>query len=152
MHIPIELRSPAIFPNHPRANAVLQAVAVGILFASCSAYNQNINIDKPAVIAGRTVGLAGGFALDTADSFGQGFKEAGSRINVRINSQMSSVAGPVSVASAADNCRRVIKVGDTLSRIASDTGTTVAALKNENGLPNENILEVGQSLDVCPGK
>lgn len=44
----------------------------------------------------------------------------------------------------------VVKSGDTLSKIAADHGTSVAALVTANGISNPNFIRVGQVLEI-PG-
>ncbi len=45
----------------------------------------------------------------------------------------------------------VVKSGDTLSAIAIENGTSVAALVNANNISNPNLIRVGQVLEI-PGK
>lgn len=42
----------------------------------------------------------------------------------------------------------VVKPGDTLSEIAADFGTTVAALAKKNNIKNPNLIRVGQRLKI----
>ena len=42
----------------------------------------------------------------------------------------------------------VVKKGDTLSEIAREHGTTVAAIAAENGIKNNNLIHVGQKLKI----
>ena len=44
--------------------------------------------------------------------------------------------------------RYVVQEGDTLRAIADRFGTTVAALKQANGIADENLIEVGRILTV----
>jgi LysM repeat protein len=48
------------------------------------------------------------------------------------------------------NCSYVVKLGDTLSSIAWQHGTTVQALMSANGITNPNYIYAGQTL-VIPG-
>ena len=51
---------------------------------------------------------------------------------------------------AAAGSSYVVKRGDTLSTIANDFDTTVAAIANANGVSNPNLIFIGQEL-VIPG-
>lgn len=57
---------------------------------------------------------------------------------------------PAASAPAKEETYKVVK-GDTLSAIAKKYGTTVAKLKDLNGIENANLIKVGQVLKV-PGK
>lgn len=57
---------------------------------------------------------------------------------------------PVASAPTKKETYKVVK-GDTLSAIAKKYGTTVAKLKDLNGIENANLIKVGQVLKV-PGK
>ncbi len=47
-------------------------------------------------------------------------------------------------------CEYVVKPGDSLSAIAVQYNTTIAALAKANGIENPSIIYVGQKLDI-PG-
>lgn len=59
----------------------------------------------------------------------------------------SATAAPATTAAAAGEAVYVVKSGDTLSRIASQHGTTVRAIRQLNGLATDRIT-VGQRLKL----
>jgi LysM repeat protein len=52
---------------------------------------------------------------------------------------------------AVANAVYVVKPGDTLSKIAAEHGTTVAAIAELNGITNVNLISVGQELQIPGG-
>jgi len=58
----------------------------------------------------------------------------------------ASAPAKVAVTSAGGNY--TVKRGDTLSKIAQASGTSVSALVSANGIANPNVLKVGATLKV----
>lgn len=66
------------------------------------------------------------------------------------SSGSSSHGGKPKPKSSSSSSYTVVK-GDTLSEIASKSGTSVAAIRNANGLSNTNLIRVGQKLKLPSG-
>jgi murein DD-endopeptidase MepM/ murein hydrolase activator NlpD len=64
-----------------------------------------------------------------------------------LNQQAASIAAP---AASGASGTYTVQSGDTLNRVANRTGTTVAALRQANGLTGDNI-RIGQTLRVPGG-
>ncbi len=65
----------------------------------------------------------------------------------------SSTGGNTGASGATGPCPRmyIVQRGETLRRIASKCGTTVAAIVSANGLGNPNLIFVGQVLTIPNG-
>lgn len=75
----------------------------------------------------------------------------GQKLTLRGSSSSSATSAPASAAPAAPSVSAAtytVKSGDTLSRIASRNGTTVAAIVSASGLRNANIIYPGQVLTL----
>jgi LysM repeat protein len=72
-----------------------------------------------------------------------------------ISGTVPDVSDPVASVATTEPpvCTWTVAAGESLTVIASRLGTGVdsAALREENGLTNPNLVAVGQVLDVCPG-
>ena len=62
----------------------------------------------------------------------------------------TGVSVPISTQTGATDAVYVVKRGDTLARIASKYGTTYKAIADYNGIPNPNLIRVGQQIKI-PG-
>ncbi|MFT8902521.1 LysM peptidoglycan-binding domain-containing protein [Liquorilactobacillus nagelii] len=61
----------------------------------------------------------------------------------------ATVTGMMTVGTVAANADTVtVKAGDTVSALAHEYGTTVDAIKQSNQLQNENLIFVGEQLQV----
>ncbi|WIM08681.1 LysM peptidoglycan-binding domain-containing protein [Trueperella bernardiae] len=75
----------------------------------------------------------------------------GQQLKIPSAAQAAAPAAPAApVQSAPATTAYVVKAGDTLGRIASAHGTTVAKLAADNGIANPNLIHVGQRLTIAP--
>lgn len=73
-----------------------------------------------------------------------------------IEAPTTTVAPPAAPQPGAPNpaCIVVVKAGDSLNLIAgavTPTAVDIGALQTENGIADPDVINVGASLDVCPG-
>jgi len=66
-------------------------------------------------------------------------------------SAAASPSAKASTASGKANSRYTVKAGDTLSRIATQFGTTVQKLSAANGIDNPSLIRIGQVLTIPGG-
>lgn len=72
--------------------------------------------------------------------------DALARANGIVNKNRIFVGQELTIPGAARGGVYTVRAGDTLSQIAAANGTTVAALKNLNGIRNVNVISVGQQI------
>ena len=74
----------------------------------------------------------------------------GSKIGGRARDFLGSKFGGSETVAGGESV--TVKSGDTLSKIAADTGTTVEQLAQANNIADPNMLQVGQTIKVPAGK
>ncbi|MGX7051775.1 LysM peptidoglycan-binding domain-containing protein [Leuconostoc palmae] len=68
--------------------------------------------------------------------------------NFIVAGQTLTVSSPVSTAISADGTKYTVQAGDSLSKIAEQTGVNTATLASINGLSSDNLVVVGQELSL----
>ena len=63
----------------------------------------------------------------------------------KVQARVNELCGGTSASSAV---YYTVKKGDTLSKIASEYGTTVSQIMKWNNIPNPNLIYVGQKFRV----
>ena len=68
--------------------------------------------------------------------------------NLIIAGQQLTVAAPAAKSVSADGATYTVQAGDSLSKIAEQTGVNIATLASLNNLASNNVVVVGQQLSL----
>lgn len=90
---------------------------------------------------GSALGNIGSGILNTTGAIRQGIGSFGSDL-------LGSFGGPMNTPGINPAANYTIQPGDTLTKIASRTGTTVDALAKANNIANPNLIFAGQNLTI----
>ena len=104
-------------------------------------------VDKKENKTEKYIVKAGDTLSDIANRFGTTYQEL-AKINNISNPNLIYVGQVLKVNSNVATKTYIVKAGDTLSDIANRFGTTYQELAKKNGIPNPNMIYVGQILEI----